>query len=142
MTMLGNRVLIDSSFLYALYNQTDLNHPVAQKFAKSSSYAYVVPEVALTEVTYLLMRTGGVAAVSRFLASVVKGRIPLESVTYTDIERANSVMTTYVDAKFDFVDCCIMALSERLNIRQICTFDRRDFTMFKPNHCDYLELLP
>jgi hypothetical protein len=35
-----------------------------------------------------------------------------------------------------------MALSERLNITQIYTFDRRDFTVFRPKHCDYLELMP
>jgi hypothetical protein len=35
-----------------------------------------------------------------------------------------------------------MALSERLNITQVCTVDRRDFSMFRPLHCDYLELLP
>jgi hypothetical protein len=51
-------------------------------------------------------------------------------------------MTQYADANLDFVDCCIMALSERLQVRQICTLDRRDFSIFRPTHCDYLELLP
>ena len=40
-------------------------------------------------------------------------------------------MEKYADARFDFVDCCIMALAERLAITQICTFDRRDFSIFK-----------
>jgi hypothetical protein len=35
-----------------------------------------------------------------------------------------------------------MALSERLQITQVCTFDRRDFSIFRPTHYDYLELLP
>ena len=51
-------------------------------------------------------------------------------------------MAKYADARFDFVDCCIMALVERLDITQICTFDRRDFGIFRPAHCEYLELLP
>jgi uncharacterized protein len=51
-------------------------------------------------------------------------------------------MAIYFDAKLDFVDCCIMALSERMNITKVCTFDRRDFGMFPPQHCAYLELLP
>jgi predicted nucleic acid-binding protein len=39
-------------------------------------------------------------------------------------------------------DCCIMTLSERLNITQVCTFDQRDFLIFRPKHCDYLDILP
>ncbi len=56
--------------------------------------------------------------------------------------RMQVIMEQYGDAKFDFVDVAIMAISERLNIQQICTFDRRDFSIFRPIHCDYLELLP
>lgn len=51
-------------------------------------------------------------------------------------------MDFYQSARFDFVDCCIMALSERLNITQVCTLDRRDFSIFRPGHCPFLELLP
>ncbi len=45
-------------------------------------------------------------------------------------------------ASFDYTDAAIMALSERLQITKVCTFDRRDFGIFRPKHCDYLELLP
>jgi len=48
----------------------------------------------------------------------------------------------YADARLDLVDCCIMAIAERLNVTRVATFDRRDFSVFKPNHCDYLDLLP
>jgi len=48
----------------------------------------------------------------------------------------------YTDAEFDLVDCCIMPLSERLNITQVATFDRRDFSTHRPGQCNYLELLP
>jgi hypothetical protein len=33
-------------------------------------------------------------------------------------------------------------MAERLNITRACTFDRRDFSIFRPHPCDYLELLP
>jgi hypothetical protein len=66
----------------------------------------------------------------------------LEAITLADLSRVRDIMATYADNRFDFVDCCIMALAERLNITQIYTFDRRDFQVFRPSHCDYLELLP
>jgi predicted nucleic acid-binding protein len=52
------------------------------------------------------------------------------------------VMRTYLDADLDLVDCCLTALAERMNIRHICTFDRRDFALIRPQHTDYFELLP
>jgi predicted nucleic acid-binding protein len=54
----------------------------------------------------------------------------------------SEIMTTYHDAKFDFVDCSLMALAERLAITVICTLDQRDFSIFRPNHSDHLTLLP
>jgi predicted nucleic acid-binding protein len=44
--------------------------------------------------------------------------------------------------QFGFVDCCILAIAERLNITRICTFDRRDFQTFATTHRERLELLP
>jgi predicted nucleic acid-binding protein len=52
------------------------------------------------------------------------------------------IMEQYQDAVFDFTDVAIMALAERLSITRVCTFDHRDFSIFHPLHCDYLELLP
>ena len=66
----------------------------------------------------------------------------LESLEWADIQRVHEIAETYTDAEFDLVDCCIMALAERLNISQVATFDRRDFSIYRPRHCDYLELLP
>lgn len=50
-------------------------------------------------------------------------------------------MTVVADSSF-IVDCCIMALAERLHVTRIATFDRRDFSIFQPRHCGYFELLP
>lgn len=59
-----------------------------------------------------------------------------------DMTRMTEIMRQYTDAELDYTDTAIMALSERLNIRQVCTFDHRDFRIFRPKHCPYLELLP
>jgi predicted nucleic acid-binding protein len=52
------------------------------------------------------------------------------------------VMHTYLDADLDLVDCRLTALAERMSITRICTFDRRDFSIIRPRHTDYFELLP
>lgn len=66
----------------------------------------------------------------------------IEALTVADMLRMQHIMEQYQDAAFDFTDAAIMAQSERLNITRVCTFDRRDFSIFRPLHCDHLELLP
>jgi predicted nucleic acid-binding protein len=80
--------------------------------------------------------------VQQFLGQIARTSAHLEPLSKADLIRAHAIMVTYADAEMDLVDCCIMAMSEWLNIEEIATFDRRDFGMFRPKHCDYLTLLP
>lgn len=135
-------ILIDTSFMVALYYLEDKHHRSATKFANQGRYITLLPEVALTETSFLLRRNGGLSAVQHFLDDLQAEETTIQSLSLPDIRRARDIMTEYDTARFDFVDCCIMALAERLNITRICTFDRRDFSIFRPQHCPYLELLP
>ena len=139
--MAQQRILVDSSFLYAAYNANDRFHRQAVEGIDPAA-ELVIPEVILVEVTYLLKERVGIRATLNFLVTLTNTGIRTTNLATNDFPRIRVIMATYADADFDFVDCCIMALSERLNIRQVYTFDRRDFQLFRPRHCDYLELLP
>ena len=134
-----NKVLLDSSFMVSMYDRTSKYHDLALDFSKRTKGIVLVPTVALTQVTYLMQRDGGISAVLRFLDGF---SFPLETTPVSDLRRVREIMAKYASARFDFVDCCIMALAERLNITQVCTFDRRDFSIFRPRHCTTLTLLP
>ncbi|MHB8625427.1 MAG: type II toxin-antitoxin system VapC family toxin [Aggregatilineales bacterium] len=133
---------MDISFLFALNDSSDANHIRAKVFAQRNKRPRRVLDVTLTEVTYMLRVNIGQGAVLRFLDTLTTPDVSLQALTPHDIGRAREIMAIYASARLDFVDCCIMALSERLNITQICTFDRRGFSIFRPTHCEYLELVP
>lgn len=135
-------LLLDSSFVYALFNGDDRNHAAALQFAAAIRQQSLVPDVALPEITFLFRRDAPYSAIKTFLVEFTKAQLTLVPPTTDDIIRISQIMDTYPTAEFDLVDCTIMALAERLNITQICTFDRRDFSIFRPRHCDYLKLLP
>ena len=137
-----SKLLLDTSFLFALNDSTDSKHHQAVRFAARSRDVRVIAQVALPETAYMLETHAGEHALFRFWESLDSPDIQLEAVSKADLRRAREIRIQYADARFDFVDCCIMALSERLNITQVCTFDRRDFSIFRPSHTDYLELLP
>ncbi|MBX3084396.1 MAG: PIN domain-containing protein [Anaerolineae bacterium] len=137
-----NPILIDSSFLYELHNPKTFFRTQVAQFVQVEKRPRIVPDVVLTEGAYLIRQRIGQHAVIRFLTTVDILGFQFEPVTGSDLKRAGQIMNHYRDADFDFVDCCIMAISERLNITTVYTLDRRDFAMFRPTHCEYLELLP
>jgi predicted nucleic acid-binding protein len=137
-----SKVLVDSSFLIALFNVDDYQHDNVNEIAESYRGRFVVPQVVMTEATYMIGRENSIWGAIAFLREFTHWKPELIEVTMNDLERAASIMEQYLDAELDFVDCCIMALAERLDITEICTLDVRDFGIFRPTHCDYFELLP
>lgn len=140
--MTTDNVLIDSSFLFAMTDPKDKEHHRATAYMEVNWRNQLIPDVVLTEVTYLIRVSIGQRGVLQFLDAIIAPEIIFQSLTPADLARAREIMEMYLDARFDFVDYCIMALSERLEVTRVCTFDRRDFAIFRPKHCDYLELLP
>jgi len=135
-------VLMDASYLIALANPKDKFRQRAVDHAKTGLKKQIVLDVVLGEVVFLLGSKVSYRAANLFIKTFTISSLQLESITKHDLERVFEIRENYADAKFNFVDCCIMALSERLEIMQICTFDRRDFSIFRPKHCPALELLP
>lgn len=135
-------ILVDSSFLVALMAPRDKFHARASRFASSQTDRLLVPDVTIPKVAYNLEDDGGQRTIVRTIRSLISNQVPLVALTPPDLSRAADIMEVYAQARLDIVDCCIAALAERLSITRICTFDRRDFSIIRPAHADYFELLP
>ena len=88
------------------------------------------------------MRDLGYVALTTLLENLRDSETELAPLVRSDLGAIHDIATAYASASFDIVDCCLMAMAERLDVTRIATFDRRDFSIFRPRHCDYLELLP
>ncbi len=78
----------------------------------------------------------------QFLQKVVVSDVALETLTITDLQRVAEILEEYADSRLDFVDATLVAVGERLNITRVLTLDRRDFSIIRPAHCSYFEILP
>jgi len=108
-------IIADTSYLFALYNSKDSYHRTAAAFAfETASERMWLPDVALTEAAYPSVRDLGYVALLTLLENLRDGEIELVPLVRSDLSR----------------------------IHDIATFDRRDFSIFRPRHCDYLDLLP
>ncbi len=135
-------ILVDASFLIAIGYPRDRNHTKARTFASATADRLLIPDVVLVEAMYNLQRLGGTPAAAEYAHLLLTESMPFLSLTTSDFARAIDILSTYRDVPLDFVDCCLTALAERLDITRICTFDRRDFMIIRPKHTEYLELLP
>ncbi len=135
-------LITDSSFVYALYSESDPAHQVAKRFVSQNPEQLLVPNVVLPEVCYLITRDYGRRGIEQFIKYFAQLDALFAPLILDDLDRLREIVSTYADAELDIVDCCIMAIAERLNLTRIATFDRRDFAMVRPRHCDFLELLP
>lgn len=135
-------VLIDTSFLLAVTYEKDARHSAARQARQNLKDQQVIPLPVVQEVFQLIVARRSYLHALQVFNTIRSSSSIIERVTDTDMARMAEIMAQYADAELDFADAAIMAIAERLNITQIYTFDRRDFSMFRPKHSDSLQLLP
>lgn len=133
-------VLVDTGTLYALLDRDDPHHAAARRLFEHEQGPFLVPAVILPEVCYLAHKYLGPAVEIGFLDGLLKGEFPLEWGGPEDLRRGVEILRARPE--FGMVDAVVMAVAERLRIRQIATLDHRHFGHFKPKHCAAFELLP
>jgi predicted nucleic acid-binding protein len=134
--------ILDTSFLFALTDQGDRNHSRVLAVAQTVNEPLILPTVVLPEICYLITSRLGHKAMRQFVSNLTASATQLEALLLEDLVRVREILEHYADSQLDFTDAAIIAIAERRNIVRIFTLDRRDFSLIRPNHCDYFELLP
>lgn len=135
-------ILTDTGPLYALADQDDEWHDRVRTFLETRRQQLLVPVTVLPEACYLIGAYLGTAAEVSFVRSVLGGEVKVEPLSQADLARTVEVMDRYQDARLGFVDASIVAIAERLKIREILTTDRRHFSLVRPRHCAEFTLRP
>ena len=134
--------LIDSGFLYGYIDHNDIHHESIAAAMRTLTATIYLPMPAITEVAYFVSKRMGNVATALFLEDLSSTDLILEKPTSRDFARSAEILRKYDDANIDFVDACLVAMAERLNITKILTVDHRHFRMFQPAHCKSFELIP
>ncbi|MDB9529453.1 PIN domain-containing protein [Oscillatoria sp. CS-180] len=134
--------ILDTSFLFALTDQSDRNHQRVLAIAQNTDERLVLPIVVLPEICYLIASRLGHAAMRRFVASMPPNALQIESLLPEDWSRIDQILAAYADNQLDFTDAAIVTIAERLMITRVYTLDRRDFSVIRPKHCDYFDIFP
>ncbi|HKS06240.1 MAG TPA: PIN domain-containing protein [Gemmatimonadaceae bacterium] len=135
-------VIADTGALFALMDVDDAWHHRVLAWWSRNLQPVIVPVTVLPEATYLLQTRISPAAEIAFVRAIGDEEFAIEHVDPDDIDRAASIMAKYDDFPLGFVDASIVALAERLEVREILTTDRRHFNAIRPAHARSFTLVP
>ncbi|MCL6088205.1 MAG: PIN domain-containing protein [Actinobacteria bacterium] len=125
-------VLADTSFLIAAVDKSDNNHLKAADYLKKNNIlTYVIPLATVQEVCSLIGLNISKEVEILFLKEILKS-FHIELIENKDIERAADILERYAALEIGFTDAVFIAVSERLKINNILTFDRKNFSKISP----------
>ncbi len=121
-------VLVDTSFLVALYNRSDSHHQRCLQVHLSLTQRLVTCEAVLAESLYLLSAAKGAGAA--VLANVERGALEIPFVLAKSAGMVRQVMEKYADLPADFADACLVQMADELGTGDILTLDS-DFRHYR-----------
>jgi predicted nucleic acid-binding protein len=138
-------IVCDTGPLVALSNGQDEHYFTANNLFRDlflTNEEIVLPATVVAEVCYWLNQHGGPEVEAAFLDSVADGTFTLVDLTTEDVERMAELVRQFSSFPLGGTDASVVAVAERLGVREIATFDRRHFPSITPKDGGHFNLLP
>src|ERR1700730_17213151 len=110
----------------ALFDRNDRHHRRAVEYVRTCQSRLVTNLPVLTEATFLLRFS---VEAQRDLLIWAHRSVEIDGTT-TDLPRIAALLEKYHDLPADFADASLIALAERLNLRQVASVDQ-DFAVYR-----------
>lgn len=135
-------ILVDTGPLVAIADEDSQWHQACIDALFSTRVSLLVPATVVAEVCYLLDRDAGPKVEAQFLRSFEEGFLNIVDLTTVDLSRAAELVEEYADLPLGGTDASLVAISERLGVKDVATLDIRHFSVVRPKHVEYFNLLP
>lgn len=132
-------LVIDTGVLVSAAWTNDPDHSRCASLLAQAREQRVIPAPVLVEVDHFLQ---GSRAWMALLGDVNAGSFIIQDLQPADYLRVAELMALYRDLNVGFVDCAVLAVTERLEEPKLATLDRRHFSVMRPRHRDTIELIP
>lgn len=123
------KAILDTGPWVALIDRSESGHEMCVQWLKDYSGKIYSTEAVLTEVLYLL--DFSVKAQSAAIDFVLKSVVELIPTSVESLGKVKSLMKKYSDLPMDYADATIVCLAIDIEIRNIVTFDKRDFSIYR-----------
>ena len=123
--------LLDTGPWVALIDKSESRHLDCVRWLKNFRGRLYSTEAVLTEVMYLLnFSTDAQLAALEFVVRFVVEIVPAD---IESIRKVKNLIAKYADLPMDYADATLVYLASETGIRNIVTFDRKDFSVYRLN---------
>lgn len=123
------KAILDTGPWVALIDRSESKHDICVQWLKSYSGKLYSTEAVLTEVLYLL--NFSVKAQTAAIDFVLKSVIELIPASDESLKKVRTLIKKYSDLPMDYADATIVCLAMDTGIRNVVTFDKRDFSVYR-----------
>lgn len=121
-------ILVDASFLIAVYDRRAAYHPQCMSALARVNQSLVTCEAVVTEAMHLLRHMSG--APEAILTSIRKGELEIPFQLAPRVGEVLDSFTKYRDTPCDFADACLIQMANELGTGDILTLDS-DFKHYR-----------
>ena len=122
-------------------DRDDRHHRASLELLETHPGPLIVPSLVVTEVVYLLGTRLGSDAEVRFLGDLAAGTLITEPFAAPDWMRIAELVVQYRNLPLGAVDASVIAVAERLGVKDVATIDHRHFAVVQ-SKIGALNLLP
>ena len=123
------KAILDTGPWVALIDRSESMHNSCVQWLKSYSGKLYSTEAVLTEVLYLL--NFSVKAQTAAIDFVLKSVVELIPASDESLKKVRTLIKKYSDLPMDYADATIVCLAMDTGIRNVVTFDKRDFSVYR-----------
>jgi len=121
--------ILDTGPWVALIDRSESKHSICVQWLKNYSGRLYSTEAVLTEVLYLL--NFSVKAQSAAIDFVLKSVVEIIPSSAESLKKAKNLIKKYSDLPMDYADATLVCLAMDTRIRDIITFDEKDFNIYR-----------
>lgn len=122
-------IMVDTSAIYALLDQSDNNHSVGKKILtklSKSNIKIILTNFLVAECHALISSKLGHELARQWITNICW---EIERVSEADEERAKEIIIAHADKTYSYTDATTFAVMERLGVKKCFSFDKH-FTQF------------
>ena len=121
--------ILDTGPWVALIDRSESKHSICVQWLKNYSGRLYSTEAVFTEVLYLL--NFSVKAQSAAIDFVLKSVVEIIPSSVASLKKAKDLIKKYSDLPMDYADATLVCLAIDTGIRDIITFDEKDFNIYR-----------
>ncbi len=132
-------LLMDTGPWVALIDRSENRHGECVEWFRQFEGEIFSTEAVLTEVLYLLNFSS--QPQSAAIDFVLNGAITLVPSSIGSLRAMKGLMKKYQDLPMDFADATLVSIAQDLDIYNIATFDRKDFSIYRAGRKSFLNVI-